>query len=479
MTTYTNADGSAWTRYQFLLDGSIIPAGLVVHTDGRTATKTGDGVRPWSSLPYDTVFVEVPTPAIPDEGGGVPGPVGPVGLAGPAGPKGDAGAAGATGATGPKGDAGATGTAGAAGAVGSTGPTGPAGAVGPTGPTGPVGPSASLKTLREVAVGEDINAAMTGYAGLIVLQRGTHNTAVPIVHARRCAVRGEGGGATIVRATAAMDSLWKIGDGQPVDKTHLSDLTLAANNLAVNGLDINIVGTTGNYGGEPDGQLHAERLYVDDATDKGVWIRGTDSQAWHLYGIRVRRAGNYGMHINAPDGWVTDCEATTSNAGTGAGFWANGANVHYKGNKAWYCRGYGWLINCTRANFVDNESQDTRLAGWQIDWDKNAFVGCWADSAAYADVGGTVNGADGFYLASGLKFTTMSGCWAFDREQGFAAQQRYGFNMSASTYNIGRAASATAAVAGATTVPVMIGPLMGGDTASAGFKNLGGLLNLR
>ena len=340
-------------------------------------------------------------------------------------------------------------------------------------------PSATSKTLREVEVGQDINAALAAYEGEVRLQRGTHNTTVPIIHSRRTAVRGEGGGATLVKATAAMDSLWKIGNGAPVDKTHLSDITLAANTLAVNGLEINIVGTTGNYGGEPDGQLHAERLYVDDATDKGVWVRGTDSQAWHLYGVRVRRAGNYGVHVNAPDGWVTDCEATTLNTGTGAGFWANSANTHYKGNKAWYCRGYGWLINSSRSTFSACESQDTRLDGWRIDWDKNIFVGCWADSAAYADVGGTLNGADGFYLASGLKFTTMSGCSSFDREQDFAARQRYGFNMSASTYNIGRATSATAAAVGATTIPVMIGSLGGGDTTTAGYKNLGGLLNLR
>lgn len=344
------------------------------------------------------------------------------------------------------------------------------------------GGGGSAKTIREVLVGEDINAALAGYEGEVRLQRGVHLTSVGIVQNRRQKVTGEGGGATVIRASAAIaGGLWRIGNGAPCDKTTLSDLTLDCDGKADYGLDINIVGTTGNYGGEPDGQCHVERLYVDDAVDIGVYVRGGDSQAYHLYGVRARRAGNYGFRIDVggPDAWILDCEATTSNTGTGAGFLVGSSNLHFKGCKAWYCRGYGWQIKGTRNIFVDCESQDTRLHGWMIEWDKNQFIGCMADSAGYADVGGVSNTQDGFYLASGLTMTTMAGCVAFDREQGYPAQQRYGFNMSASTYNVGRAGSATAAPVGSTTVPVLIGALSGGNASTANYKNLGGLLNLR
>ena len=107
-------------------------------------------------------------------------------------------------------------------------------------------------------------------------------------------------------------------------------------------------------------------------------------------------------------------------------------------------------------------------------------MNCFADSAGYADVGGVANSADGFYLASGLTSTVMVGCQSFDREQGYAAQQRYGFNMSASTYNVGRTTSATAATAGIDTVtPLMITGLSGGKPGVANYKNTAGLLNLR
>lgn len=340
-------------------------------------------------------------------------------------------------------------------------------------------PTGGSDTLRYVRVGESIQAALTGYEGKVVLQRGVHVITSPIIQNRRQWVTGEGGGATIVRATVAMDAVWKIGNGSPADRTHLSDVSLDANNLAQVGLDVNIVGTAGNYNGEPDGQVHIERLYVDDALETGIWTRGMDTQALHAYGCRVRRAGNYGFRIEAPDAWYTDCEATTSVVGTGAGFYVGSSNLHFQGCKGWYTRGYGWHIRGTRNTFTNCEAQDTRLHGWYIEWDKNALVGCVADSAGYADVGGTNNTQDGFYLASGLKFTSMTGCTSFDREQGYPANQRYGFNMSASTYNSGRSALATPGSVGSSTLPVMIGALTGGLPTEASYKNLSGLLNLR
>lgn len=344
----------------------------------------------------------------------------------------------------------------------------------------PAAGSGGTLPIKFVAPGTDlIQSALNNYEGLVVLQKGVHLINTPITQNRRQKVIGEGGGATIVRANAAMAAVWQIGNGAPSDRTHLSDLSLDANGLAGYGLDLNVVGTTGNTNGEPDAQMHIERLYIDDATDKGVWLRGSDSQAWHLYGCRVRRAGNYGIHIQAPDGWITDCEATTTVNG-GAGFMVEGANGHYKGNKAWYCRGYGWNIKGTRNIFVDCESQDTQQHGWYVQWDKNIIVGCSADTAGYSDVGGTAGTADGFYLETGLVKVILANCMSFDRQPaGVAAQQRYGFNMSASTYNIGRTTNASTAAAGTGTTPPVIGPLMGGDTTTASFKNVSGLLNLR
>lgn len=334
--------------------------------------------------------------------------------------------------------------------------------------------------IKFVSPGTDtIQAALSGYEGIVVLLRGTHLVSTPVVQNRRQKVVGEGGGATFVKATAAMPALWRIGNGAPADRTHLSDLCLNANGLASVGLEINIVGTTGNLNGEPDGQVHVERLYIDDAVDKGVYLTGSDTQAFHLYGIRVRRAGTYGFHLNAPDGWVIDCEATQTSS-TGAGFMVECANVHFKGNKAWYCRGYGWDIKGTRNTFTDCESQDTGLHGWFIEWDKNTYTGCSADTAGMYDVGGTPGTADGFFLATGLKFTTLTGCMSFDRcPAGHAAQQRFGFNMSATTYNVGRTSINTAAAAGTGTTPILIGTLMGGDASTASFQNVSGLLNLR
>lgn len=340
--------------------------------------------------------------------------------------------------------------------------------------------AATNYTIREVLVGEDLQAALTGYEGEVRLQRGIHTRSTPIIQNKRQKVTGEGGGATIIRATASMDALWKVGNGAPVDRCQLSDLCLDANGFADVGLDINVVGTTGNLNGEPDSQGHFERLYVDDAITTGIHVRGTDSQAIHVTACRVRRAGQWGFIIASPDSWFTDCEATTSVTGTGAGYYVNSSNLHFKGCKAWYTRGYGWHIKGTRNIFTDCESQDTRLHGWFIEWDKNTYTSCMADSAGYADVGGIANNADGFYLASGLAYTVMSGCQAFDREQNYAAQQRYGFNMSASTYNIGRTTAATAGTAGVdTSVPVMITGLSGGKPGVANYANTAGLLNLR
>jgi len=104
-----------WTANDpVLAEGEL---GLELDTD---QVKMGDGVTPWTGLPY---FANV---------------------IGPQGPQGPAGADGATGPQGPQGIAGPQGPAGADSTVpgpqGDTGPQGPIGATGPQGDTGPQGP---------------------------------------------------------------------------------------------------------------------------------------------------------------------------------------------------------------------------------------------------------------------------------------------------------------------------------------------------
>jgi hypothetical protein len=118
-------------------------------------------------------------------------------------------------------------------------------------------------------------------------------------------------------------------------------------------------------------------------------------------------------------------DVTTSNT-TGAGVYVGAANCHFSQVKAWYCRNYGFHVKATRCAFVDCESQDTRNHGWYLEWGKNVLGTCVADSAAYGDVGGVANGADGFYVVD--PSNVLSGCNSFDRQSGYPSQQRYGYN---------------------------------------------------
>ena len=105
--------------------------------------KIGDGVTPWSGLPYVIGQQGTPGPVGPQGVEGPMGPIGPIGpqgATGPQGVKGDTGDTGATGATGPQGPQGNTGVKGDTGAAGPQGDQGVQGPIGPEGPVGPEGP---------------------------------------------------------------------------------------------------------------------------------------------------------------------------------------------------------------------------------------------------------------------------------------------------------------------------------------------------
>jgi hypothetical protein len=112
--------------------------------------KLGDGISPWTALPYNGLYGgQGPTGPTGAGGTGYTGPTGATGgtgLQGPIGPS----QTGVTGPTGPSGPIGPIGIIGNSGPTGSVGPTGFAGTItGPTGSTGlsgtgytgPVGPS--------------------------------------------------------------------------------------------------------------------------------------------------------------------------------------------------------------------------------------------------------------------------------------------------------------------------------------------------
>lgn len=296
-----------------------------------------------------------------------------------------------------------------------------------------------------VEPGGSIQATIDGGAKAIQLGDGTYDVPAPIVPTAGCVVRGIGQRTRLV-ATAEMAAMIAVGNGGPIDAVQVTDLLLACGDKAAVGIDLDIVGTEGNYEGEPDSVCRLDDLWVFDAAQDGIVYRGTDTQACISSRIRVRRAGRYGYRIEAPDSVWFGCEATSRGA-DGAGFYVGTAiagsngigagNVHFHGCKAWYCAGLGWHINGSRSSFTGCESQDTGGHGWLVERPRNTFVGCLADTAAMADVGGRPDSADGFHVLPGEELTLV-GCMAFDRGPGgIAKQQRYGFNVPASLVESG------------------------------------------
>lgn len=112
------------TAAQWLVNDTVLRDGELGIATDTNQFKIGNGVLPWTALPYfvdHAAIAQMIADAVID---GVPGPQGPAGPTGPTGPQGPAGS---TGATGPAGPAGATGPQGPQGDVGATGPQGPAG----------------------------------------------------------------------------------------------------------------------------------------------------------------------------------------------------------------------------------------------------------------------------------------------------------------------------------------------------------------
>ena len=232
------------------------------------------------------------------------------------------------------------------------------------------------------------------------------------------------------------------------DRVQLSGFMILCQNRAQVGIaQRGITSPPSNYfEGEPDNVSRFENLWIHDASVYGIHTlpgNGNPGRASHWHRIRIRRAGLTGFMHEQPDSWITDCEATTATGATGttttgAGLHIATSNTYIQGFKSWYCRNYGYLVRGTRNAFVNCHSQDTRNHGWFIDWDRNIFIGIMADSAAFFDVGGTLNGADGIYVAggsAGLPSTSIQGAFVFDRQVGgTSSQQRYGINAPSSMF---------------------------------------------
>ncbi|MGI8709940.1 MAG: hypothetical protein ACR2LA_02975 [Acidimicrobiales bacterium] len=296
-----------------------------------------------------------------------------------------------------------------------------------------------------VEPGGSVQATIDGGAKAIQLGDGTYEVAEAIVPTAGCVIRGIGQRTRLV-ATAEMAAMIAIGNGGPIDGVQVADLVLACGDKADVGIDLDIIGTDGNFQDEPDAVCRLDDLWVFDAGGDGIVYRGTDTQACTSSRIRVRRARRYGYRIEAPDNVWIACEGTSRDP-DGAGFYVGTAvgdsngigagNVHFHACKAWYCGGIGWHVTGSRSSFVGCESQDTGGHGWLIETPRNTFASCAADTAAMADVGGKADSADGFHVIPGEEMT-MVACMAFDRGPGgLAPQQRYGFDVPASLVESG------------------------------------------
>jgi len=281
-----------------------------------------------------------------------------------------------------------------------------------------------------VAPGSSIQAAINAGAKAVQLGAGTYPVTAPIIPTRGCTIRGVGQ-ATRITASTAMGDVIAIGNGAAIDGVSIGDLVCDANSKAARGININVVGTGGNFRGEPDAMTRLDNIWVYAPTGDGVVYQGSDAQATVTSRVRVRGAGGNGFSVLAPDNVFLACEATTANPNGQHGFFVGSANCHFHACKAWYCRGYGWHVKGSRNAFVGCEAQDTKLHGWYLEYDKDTFNGCVADTAGMFDVGGTAGTSDGFYVVPNAR-TVLTGCLSFDRRpSGHAAQQRYGFNVPA------------------------------------------------
>ena len=108
--------------------------------------------------------------------------------------------------------------------------------------------AAAVGPWEYVAPGSSIQAAIAAGAKAIQLGAGTYNITVPIIPTRGCTIRGVGQSTRIV-ASAAMGDVIAVGNGAAIDGVHISDLVCDANSKATRGVNLNVVGTSGNYRG--------------------------------------------------------------------------------------------------------------------------------------------------------------------------------------------------------------------------------------
>jgi hypothetical protein len=288
-----------------------------------------------------------------------------------------------------------------------------------------------------VAPGGSIQETIDAGARAIQLGDGEYRIDAPVVPKPGTTIRGIGEG-TVLRADADLSAVIAVGNGGPIGGVTIADLVVDGQKRAAVGIDLDVVGTAGNFQQEPDSVCRLDNLWVIDAAQDGIAYRGTDTQACITTRVRVRRAQRYGFRIEAPDNVWIACEATTQGP-DGAGFYVGEAiegsdgigagNCHFDVCKAWYCRGVGWLVATGRNTFTGCEAQDTAGHGWHITGPRSTFSSCVADTAGMADVGGKPASADGFYVEPDSEISLI-GCLAFDRGPGqLAEQQRYGFNV--------------------------------------------------
>jgi hypothetical protein len=279
-----------------------------------------------------------------------------------------------------------------------------------------------------VAPGGSIQETIDAGARAIQLGDGEYRIDAPVVPKPGTTIRGIGEG-TVLRADADLSAVIAVGNGGPIGGVTIADLVVDGQKRAAVGIDLDVVGTAGNFQQEPDSVCRLDNLWVIDAAQDGIAYRGTDTQACITTRVRVRRAQRYGFRIEAPDNVWIACEATTQGP-DGAGFYVGEAiegsdgigagNCHFDVCKAWYCRGVGWLVATGRNTFTGCEAQDTA---------RSTSSSCVADTAGMADVGGKPASADGFYVEPDSEISLI-GCLAFDRGPGqLAEQQRYGFNV--------------------------------------------------
>lgn len=167
-----------WTFYNpTLLNGE-----MGINTD-TYQFKLGDGVNPWTALPYNGLY-------------GGPGPTGPTGTSGTGytGPTGVTGGTGSTGPTGPS-QTGSTGTTGPTGVTGATGSTGfsNTGYTGNTGPQGTVTGSTGSTGISGTGFTGPTGFSATGSTGPIGATGPTGPTGISYTGST-----GPAGGGTIV-----------------------------------------------------------------------------------------------------------------------------------------------------------------------------------------------------------------------------------------------------------------------------------------